>query len=211
MNRHVIAAKYRKLGLRKGWTFLACPEARLRDAEVAIVGTNPGGGGPKDAYAYSETWSCEDGNAFYSELSEHQSQVQAWHRLMDVNPDQTLCAQFIPFRSPDLARLERRKEAIAFAEELWSWVLSHSPAKLFVTMGSAPALHLGRLLGAGVVASNLPTGWGTTTIDVYESGSGHRIVRMPHPSRYKLMGRGSIAEESFCAAVGRPQLQAVRS
>ncbi len=205
MNRKIIESKYRSLGLEKGWTFLTCPEARLRDAAVAIIGTNPGGGGPKDSYPYTGIWSCETMNAFYDEPTRHRAQVRLWHELASVDPRETLCAQFIPFRSPDLKRLNRLAEAEAFARELWSWVLSISPARLFITMGPLPAKHLVDLLGAKPFVQNFPTGWGATTIDVFDSAGGARVIRMPHPSQFGVLGRIQQTDDFFriAASIGR--------
>lgn len=199
MNRNIVRAKYEELGFTKGWSFLACPEARLRDAKIAIVGTNPGGGGEGDEWIYDQIWSVEDYNAFYDEPTKHRAQVRLWHKSIPVWPDETLCAQFIPFRSPDLARLDRQTEAIAFARDLWRWVLDRSPAKLFITMGELPAIHLVDLLGAQPVVENQPTHWGKTTIDVFDSRQGHRIIRMPHPSRYGVIGRNADTDAFFKA------------
>lgn len=120
--------------------------------------------------------------------------------MIGVEPSDSLCAQFVPFRSRSWAELERKDEALAFASQLWTWILAVSPARLFVTMGKEPALHLARLLGARSTA-HLPTGWGQQTIDVHQNSLGRRVVAMPHPSRYGLFGRSqdasAIAEASF--------------
>ena len=73
----VIDAKYRELGYQKGWNFLACREERLRDAEVAIVGLNPGGGGDGDDYAYTGVWSCTN-NSYCNDPSRLRDQVREW-------------------------------------------------------------------------------------------------------------------------------------
>ena len=209
-----IQQKYQQLGFSKGWNFLACHEERLKDARIAIIGANPGGGGTGDDYQYRGIWSCSE-NAFCSEESFIRSQVQEWHRLLGLMAEETLCAQFIPFRSPDLVRLGQRKEAIAFARDLWRWALDISPASLFVTIGALPANNLVDILGAKLVATGLPTGWGKVTIDVWDSPCGRRIVRMPHPSRYKLFrradGASTIAEEYFCAACGLDESRSEKS
>lgn len=200
----VIDQKYRELGFEKGWTFLACSEARLHDAKIGLVGLNPGGGGVGDEYAYAGNWSCNE-NAFYDEPSRHQAQIQEWHRILGVHKDETLCAQFIPFRSPNLNRLSNQDEAIAFSRELWLEVLRHSPATLFLTMGKLAARHLADLMKAAQIERSLPTSWGKQTIDVWQAGCGRRVIGMPHPSRYKLFGRGphsAIAEASLLRAAG---------
>jgi len=201
--RDDLAADYARLGYRHGWTFLMTRAARLRDARVAFVGLNPGGGGAGDDHPYEETWDQPLGNAYFVEswgpngsLSPIQRQVQAWHTMLGIGADESLCAQFVPFRSPDWHRLDRKEEALAVAARLWRGVLDVSPASLLVTMGKLPAEHLGSLLEGRVVAT-LPTGWGNSTIDVLDTPGGRRIVAMPHPSRYQLFNRlGNASEQA---------------
>jgi hypothetical protein len=197
-NRDVVQAAYQDLGYQYGWTFMMTPEHTLREAEVAFIGLNPGGGEPDDQYRYDGIWSVEEGNAYFSgwtdgaPMTPIQIQLQHWHSQFGVEPDSSFCAQFVPFRSPNWGGLEKKPEALAFAVGLWAWALSNSPAKLLITMGKKPALYLANLLEARNVA-HLGTGWGNQSIDVYE-GSGYRIVAMPHPSRFKLFGRGERSE-----------------
>lgn len=211
-----VEAECQRLGYRHGWTFLGTPEQTLRQMRVAFVGLNPGGGNETDDYAYRGVWAPAQGNGYFDErwgpndsFSTIQKQVQKWHEIVGVEADESICAQFIPFRSPDWNRLERKAEALAFAQRLWNWVFDVSPASLFVTMGKAPAVHLASLLEAKKVA-HFPVGWGKQTIDVWDSQYGRRIVAMPHPSRFALFGRSDdlskVAEDSFRAAVGLPYL-----
>lgn len=197
-----IEEKYRDLGYKRGWNFLACREERLQDAHTAIVGLNPGG--PADYDEYVGVWSCEN-NSLCEDPSRLRDQVREWHRILSVEWDETLCAQFIPFRSPDLTRLGNRAEAFDFARDLWDWVLRVSPASLFVVMGNEATWQLVDLMKAKLVVCHLPTNWGKTTIDVWESADGRRIIKMPHPSTYKLFGRGEAsadAEASLRCAAG---------
>lgn len=211
-NAAAIQTEYQRLGYRHGWSFMATPECTLREARVVIVGLNPGGGGVDDHYSYQGLWDSPGGNAYFVEKwarngteTPVQSQVKAWHTVLRLGADETLCAQFIPFRSPDWDRLERKNEAIGFSQGLWRWVLDTSPATLFLTMGKLPSIYLVELMGARLVAS-LPTNWGSHMIDVWDDANGRRIVRMPHPSRYQLFerenGASSIAEQSLKVAGG---------
>lgn len=207
-----IEAKSEELGYRHGWTLMATPEATLREAKVAFVGLNPGGGGEGDTYPYGGLWDVPGGNAYFTERwgpngteTPIQAQIHAWHRLLELEHSDSLCMQFVPFRSPSWHALDRKDEALAFSRELWRWVLTVSPATLFVTMGKLPARYLAELLNAKHFAQ-LPTGWGANMIDVRDSPSGRRIVGMPHPSRYRLFGRVNgaslTAEASFRSAAG---------
>jgi hypothetical protein len=207
----VIATEYERLGYRHGWTFMMTPEARMRDAAVAFIGLNPGGGGPGDNHEYAQTWDCS-GNAYFTEKWGPgatdfgiQAQVKAWHRILCLSEDDTWCAQLVPFRSRDWNALAHRNEALAFSAGLWRWALDQSPATLLVTMGRKTADALVALLDGKHVAS-MPTGWGAASINVWDTPTGKRIVGMPHPSRYKLFNRGDdlsvVAERSFRVAAG---------
>lgn len=202
---------YRDLGHRWGWSFMGVPSERLHSAQVAFVGLNPGGGGEKDTYPYGHLWESESVNCYYDEQwgsngntdSPLQTQVKEWHRLLGLRPDDPLCIQFCPFRSPNWKSLAKREDSIAFAKDLWRWVLSVSSARLFVTMGKLPAQYLADLMGAKWMASH-PTGWGRQTIDVYVCPDSKRIIAMPHPSRFRIFGRGEElsgdVERAFLAA-----------
>lgn len=210
--RETIQAEYERLGYSKGWTFMGVPEANIGRARVVIVGLNPGGGGAGDGYAYQGIWDLPAGTGYFDErwgpddsFSPIQLQVKAWHSSLKIEPEDSLCAQFVPFRSPNWSSLQRKDEAIDFSNRLWTWLLSETPASLFITMGKLPAHYLSLLIDARPVARNLPTGWGKQTIDVYDSPSGRRIIAMPHPSRFTLFCRGAaseIAEASFRCAAG---------
>ena len=211
-DRTVIDAEYQRLDYRKGWSFLGTADLTLRTAAVAFVGLNPGGGGAKDRYEYQGLWDFP-GNAYIDEKwgadgkqTAIQGQIKAWHDLLGLKPSESLCAHFVPFRSPTWNSLEHKNEALAFATKLWRWVFDISPATLFITMGKLQAGYLAGALGAKHVAQ-LPTGWGKQVIDVWDSPSGRRLVGMPHPSRYKLFNRNGgasdVAVASFLTAAGR--------
>ena len=205
-----VEAEYKRLGYRSGWTFLGTPEQTLHNARVGFVGLNPGGGGPNDSYKYTGIWDRPAGNGYFDErwgpnerYSAIQLQVQKWHELLGLGPTDAFCAQFVPFRSPSWTSLTRKEDAVAFASRLWTWVFEVSPASLFVTMGKQPAHLLARLLD-GKHVGRLPTGWGSQTIELWDTPSGRRIVGMPHPSRHTLFNRSNgssqLAEASFQAA-----------
>lgn len=218
--REIIQAVYDDLGFRRGWTFMATPEQRMQTSAVVIVGLNPGGGGPSDTHQYGAIWDTPvdddhpTGNAYADEHwaagggdTPVQQQVMQWHRAIGCSPADSFCAQFVPFRSPDWERLDNRADALRFGRRLWAWVLDRSPASLFVTMGKQAGAEIAALLDARR-ARSFPTGWGRQTIDLFEApGGARRVVAMPHPSRYRLLGRGggdATAAQSFAVAIGRP-------
>lgn len=204
-----IQAAYAALGHEWGWSLLGAPEAQLYTAETVIVGLNPAcaqGDKPED---YGFHWDVPEGNVYFSrswggggEFTPLQTQLLRWHKLLHLGPAQSIGVNFVPFRSRSWAKLRSPAESIQFARRLWQDILAVTPASLFLTMGKVAANHLAGAMGARLVA-HLPTDWGRQRIDVYDGPGGRRVVAMPHPSRFALMGRGEAsqtAESSFRAA-----------
>ena len=182
-----ITAEHDRLGMKLGWRFLMCCEARLKDAKVAIITLNPGGTRRMDT-----EWSQERGNAYYIESwggqapgrDKLQVQVQALVNAIGEDKDSVLAGCFIPFRSPTFADLPRSAEASQFARRLWGSVLEHSPARLFVCVGKkVVGQGLADLIGARPISS-VPLRWGDQTIDRYQAADGRVVVAFPHFSRF---------------------------
>lgn len=211
---HEIQAKYIALGHKWGWSFLAGPEAELYSAQTIIVGLNPARAASDSLDDYGFHWDVPEGNVYFSkdwggiaEYSPLQKQLHRWHELLGLDPLQTIGANFVPFRSRNWAELVSLDESVQFAQKLWRDVIAVTSAPLFITMGKDAAWHLAQILEAKSFA-HLPTGWGKQTIDVYDAPNGRRIVAMPHPSRFRIFGRGDLsktAEVSFIAACTRKQ------
>lgn len=186
-NADQINAEHDRLGMKLGWRFLMCPEARLKDAKVAIITLNPGGTRRVDT-----EWSQERGNAYFIESwggqapgqDKLQVQVQALVKTIGQDKDSVLAGCFIPFRSPTFGDLPRSAEAIQFARRLWGSVLEQSPARLFVCVGKkVVGSGLAELIGARPIAS-VPLRWGDQTIDRYQAPDGRVVVAFPHFSRF---------------------------
>ena len=204
----IIQAEYDRLGYDLGWFFLMSHADRLHDAVTAIVGLNPGG-----SDAEEPEWSSKSGNGYYerpwagSGTVDHpnQTQIKAWHRVLQLDPDRTLCGQFIPFRSAAAKSLKRPSETYEFARSLWRWVAKTSPARTYICMGNRVTWEIGkRILGATKVRS-YDTGWGDRQIELWRAPDGRRVIGMPHPSRFLLFDRqdvekSQIAERSLLAA-----------
>jgi hypothetical protein len=182
-----ITAEHDRLGMKLGWRFLMCSEARLKDAKVAIITLNPGGTRRVDT-----EWSQERGNAYYIESwggqapgrDKLQVQMQALVNALGEDKDSVLAGCFIPFRSKEYSTLPRRAEAIQFARRVWGSVLEESPARLFVCVGkNVVGKGLSDLIGARPIAS-VPLGWGDQTIDRYEAPDGRVVIAFPHFSRF---------------------------
>lgn len=188
-----IQAKYEQLGYDQGWAFMMTPEASLRTASVALVGLNPGG-----SVGDAGHWHHEPGNAYFMQKwakgdtadSALQTQVKAIHEILGIGENEIFAAQFIPFRSPSLAALKHTSEASEFAMSLWRWVVTQSPARLYLCMGRQAGVAIGRVLDAPYT-EEINTGWGNTKYRRRVSADGRVVVEMPHPSRYQLFSRTS--------------------
>lgn len=111
--------------------------------------------------------------------------------------ESSLIGYYIPFRSPRLAMLPRKKESLAFARSLWSSLFEQIHPKLILTIDPAAFKAFGELLQQRF-PSPLPqhqvmqTGWGAYTAEVKRFGHGDNIttlVRLPHLSTFQLFAR----------------------
>lgn len=194
-----VQTEHERLGYQQGWVFAMTPVANLATADVVLVGLNPGGRGHDNndgaweasGNAYLDQRWFKDGR---DELFPIQVEVAELMKLMGVEGPQFFAGMFIPFRSPGLAELGRKEEAVAFARELWKWVLAQTPARTFVCMGQEAAWHIAQLIG-GSHAEAFQTGWGETKAHRYVSPDGRVVVSLPHPSRYVLLGSARSPEK----------------
>ena len=187
LSNEAITREHDRLGMRLGWRFLMCPEARARDAEVAVVTLNPGGTRRVDT-----EWSQERGNAYYIESwggqtpgrDKLQVQVQTLVKAIGHDKDSVLAGCFIPFRSRNFADLPRKSDAIQFSRRLWAATLEQSSARLFLCVGkNIVGENLAELIGARPIAA-VPMHWGDQTINLYQSPDGRAVVAFPHFSRF---------------------------
>ena len=199
-SKQAVEAEYRRLqalsggrGYQYGWSFLGSPEHRLATAKAILVGLNPGGAHagegiwdfPGDLAHVEEKW----GNDGVTENA-LQQQIRHWLRLLELDKSEVAHVNFVPFRSPDWQGLPHKDQALAFAARLWGEVLRRVTAGLFITFGKTVAANIAPVMEARRIAV-LPVRWGDQSIDIYENGRGDRIVAMPHPSRFTILGRQS--------------------
>ncbi len=76
------------------------------------------------------------------------------------DPNETLSAYFVPFRSPSLKTLTRSRESFAFAVELWRRIFSEVRAPVVVCIGADVEKRLYAVLGKPDSTVTLPVGWG---------------------------------------------------
>ncbi len=187
-----IERAYRASGNQLGWRLLASPADVLEGAEVAFLGLNPGGRiRPTDHAEFA----MSSGSAYVNEqwagnpigCSPLQRQVRALFERLAVKPESVLAGNLVPFRSPDWASLENKKEAIEFGSELWCELLAHARPKLVIGMGQKVTRALSVLLDT-FSEERVPVGWGATTGIRADFPSG-TLIGLPHLSRFGIMLR----------------------
>ena len=178
-----------------GWSLLACPWARLIDADVALITLNPGGGGKRDQGDVSEYGtgvSGEEGCAYVIEDWGHgpgkaplQQQIQRLFEVAKVAPADVLCGYLVPFRSPDWVH-GVSAEALKFGKVLWGQLFGTRRPALTFTLGRPAYDAVFELFGC-VPQSKTHSGWGDTWIRCasYEGG---RLIGLPHLSRFRIFG-----------------------
>ncbi|MFA5718770.1 MAG: hypothetical protein WC952_13745 [Desulfobulbaceae bacterium] len=208
-----IADEYHRLNHTLGYRFLLGPSSTLAaDTDILFLGLNPGGGViPPD----HPSDSCEQGPAFLNETwnaaagrgnSALQQQVRAMFRdLAAMVPgsgdysqlmNQTLLAYYIPFRSPDFARLPHKVASRQFARRLWRGILGQIGPRLIICINNETFADLASILEeiAGtqpeVVRSGV--GWGNISAELamFNGGRGRTsLLRFPHLSRFRIFDR----------------------
>jgi hypothetical protein len=194
-----IEAAYVRLGHRLGWRFLATPRRTLnRRARIAFITTNPGGRGVDPDHGEA---SCEAGSAYLHESwkgrppgnERLQQQVRAMFEWLGCDPNKTLSAYFIPFRSASLPELVARRESYSFAVQLWRGLFHHIRPTLVVCIGNDAEKGLHSVFGRPIATTAFPVGWAPQTA-VLSQYAGHLILRLPHLSHFGIFGRAASAE-----------------
>lgn len=187
-----IERAYNASGNHLGWRLLASPAYVLERADVAFLGLNPGGRIRSPNHA---EFAMSSGSAYVNEqwadhpagCSPLQRQVRALFKGLAVEPESVLAGNLVPFRSPDWASLENKKEAIEFGSELWRELLAHARPKLVIGMGREVTKALSALLDTWN-EERVPVGWGATTGIRADFPSG-TLIGLPHLSRFGIMLR----------------------
>jgi hypothetical protein len=194
-----IEAEYARLGHLRGWRFLASPRNTLAStARVALLTLNPGG---ERIDRSNGIESCEAGSAYVRErwgnqqpgASPLQKQVRAMFAWLNVDPDVTLTAYFIPFRSPEYAELVAQQESLEFGCKLWRRILSEVQPTLVICLGKDVEKGLYSLWGRPLAMTEHPVGWEPQRA-VLSRYPGKLLLRLPHLSRFRIFGRAASAE-----------------
>lgn len=187
-----IEEAYQRSGNTLGWRFLYSPSKTLAGASVAFIGLNPGGSIEEDMHG---TYAMEQGSAYSHESwagcapSQHplQKQVLSLFAKLEIQPEDVLAGNLVPFRSRDWKSLNDRKQSVQFGKELWTEVLQTSQPSLIIAMGALSTKILSKMLNIRYLEKH-PTGWGKVSAFRGEFEEG-RLVGLPHLSRFGIMTR----------------------
>ncbi len=197
---------YASIGHSLGWRFLYSPRRTYRkDVDLLLLGTNPGGRVFEDSIP-----SVETGNAYRTEpwdcgrLNRLQRQVCYLFEQMspicslsaDQLMDDTLTANFCPFRSSSWSSLHAREDSLIFSRDLWRGIMTFTRPKIIISIGHLP-YHETYSLFRGMSfdeSSNerIPTGWGSIMIHsavLTREESSVLLLGLPHLSRFSIFGR----------------------
>ena len=205
-----INVAYQELGHTLGWRFLSVSRSVLdAPVKIALITINPAG----KLIPADHPWaSCEDGSSYLVERwgdapsgrSTLQIQVQEMFSLLRLSIrfagetreliEQSLISHFVPFRSPRLDELPRKKESIAFGRRLWARLLPCASPRLIICLGRDVQRELRKLIPGAMSATRVDsksfaTGWGeyTAEVDTYSAGRGTtRLLFLPHLSTWTL-------------------------
>lgn len=115
--------------------------------------------------------------------------------------DQSLAANFVPFRSQKWTTLANKKESLIFADMLWSDIIDFITPRAIVSIAEIPFNHLLTVLqnkGFKIVAKTKACiGWGNVTYSLMRltfNNASIVVVRLPHLSTYKIFNRKQCEE-----------------
>jgi hypothetical protein len=193
-----IATGYASSGNTQGWRFLYSHRTVLNDADVAIIGLNPGGGeqvaehGEFDVPPGTSAYVHECWKDFPAGKEPLQLQIQALCRWVNIEPQKVLAGNFIPWRSRSLRALKEPDRAKAFARELWSDIFQVVQPRLVIAIGLDTGAHIAKVLQTAP-ATRVGIGWGNYSATIATNGK-QRLIALPHLSRFRIMDRPKSRE-----------------
>lgn len=189
-----------------GWSFMYCPESRLRTARVGIIGLNPGADeASRELHAKQADWDWPDGGMAYLDqpwgpngtLNALQQQIAVMVSALGLVSDDIFAAQFVPFRSSSWAELPDRAMAVDTCRPLWEHVLQRSPTiRLWISLGKDAGRELAKLTGAEAPPIRMRVGWGNQCAELFTASGAPAILALPHLSRFRIF-TAKGAEEAF--------------
>jgi hypothetical protein len=198
-----IKKEYHNQDHQMGWRFLSSPIRTLTKAKVVFLGLNPGG---NKIEANQGEFSCENGNAYANEewagrragQAPLQKQVLALFEKLEVNADEVLSGNLIPFRSPDFDSLPNKKAALEFGSQLWGDILTPLSPDIIITMSSKVTISIAKILKAKL-DEKINLGWGNISGTRYSYTDNTKdkkgtIIGLPHLSRFGVFNREASEE-----------------
>lgn len=205
-----ISDAYSALGHGQGWSFLYTPGKTLyKGAKFLFMGLNPGGEDTQEDISLT----TEAGNAYHPDVekwlkngpSPLQLQIVSFYSLLadrmnypDARRlmDESLAANFCPFRSKSWVELKERDKSISFCEELWKELLLSTQISTIVCMSLVVRKHMSSLIveagGKFLREGSQRVEWGNVIYSVSQFLIADRnitLVCLPHLSRYRIFGR----------------------
>jgi len=187
-----IAKAYDGLPVKQGYKLVYSPWSTIKTSKAAFVSLNPGGRMPDHAELCE--LSEERGNAY--EVERHITKSPITHqflefcKLIGVEPIDVLTGVICPFRTDRWADapIEVRAVGLKLGEEFWREALAVNQPGLIVSVAPQATKILSRILAVELV-DRCASGWGKTTISIFQNATGQRLVQLPHLSTFKLFSR----------------------
>ena len=182
----------------QGWRFLYSHKTVLQNASVAIIGLNPGGDeqvaehGELDVPSGTSAYVHESWKGYIAGEEPFQLQVQALCKWVNVEPQNVLAGNFIPWRSRSWSTLVDPSGATAFASQLWSDIFRAVEPPLIIAIGLDTGRHLARVLQTSETMK-MSIGWGKYSATIATNGK-QRLIAFPHLSRFRVMDRPQSSE-----------------
>jgi len=219
-----IRREHDRLGHNLGWRFLYSPRRTFASStRIVFIGQNPGG-----CRCESPVPSVENGNAYRVEpwnkpyLNALQKQVCAFYWLISrVLPgndmcrlmDDTLAANFCPFRSPSWNQLRKKEESLRFSRKLWRDIFRLLGPEVIVTLSYQVRDEIDQLFRGIERPRSLSCRWRSSAGGIlkyrlaYVRHGGKRVllIGLPHLSRFKIFDRkrGNLCFDPLVRAVKR--------
>jgi hypothetical protein len=87
------------------------------------------------AMAQGSAYSHESWAGYAPSQHQLQKQVLSLFAKLEIEPEDVLAGNLVPFRSRDWKSLNDRKQSVRFGKELWTEVLQTSRPSLIISMG----------------------------------------------------------------------------
>ena len=176
-----------------GWRLLSSRAETLKAAPVAFLGLNPGGMAPDashDGLAPSaSSYIHEHWGGHTAGSSPLQRQVRRLYQRLNVDAEDVLSGNLVPFRSSSWSGLRDAEMALSFGRCLWNDILMQAKPRVIVTMGMVCYLEIRKILQVSEVMC-VPLAWGNICGRRSEGG-GVVVVGLPHLSRFGVMTRAA--------------------